>query len=49
MSSVTDQKSPDAAKPPRGWLRATLVAVLAVVFVGSRGRFCQVYLAIARR
>src|SRR3954468_11210741 len=35
MSSRPDQ-NPDAfAAPPRGWLRATIVAALAIVFVGG--------------
>src|SRR3954451_10299420 len=35
MSSRSDQ-NPDAfAAPPRGWLRATIVAALAMVFVGA--------------
>src|SRR3954462_9807694 len=35
MSSRSDQ-NPDAfAPPPRGWLRATIVAALAMVFVGA--------------
>ena len=36
MSPQSDDKPPDAPIPaPRGWLRATIVAVLAIVFVGS--------------
>src|SRR3954447_5161294 len=34
MNSRPDQ-NPDAAAPPRGWLRATIVAALAIVFVGA--------------
>src|SRR3954447_8231161 len=34
MNSRPDQ-NPDAAAPPRGWLRATIVAALAMVFVGA--------------
>jgi uncharacterized SAM-binding protein YcdF (DUF218 family) len=41
MSSVTGQNPPDAAKPPRGWLRAILVAVLAMVFVGAAVGFVR--------
>ena len=36
MSLQPDDKSPDAPiAAPRGWLRATIVAVLALVFVGA--------------
>ena len=36
MSPQSDDKSPDApTAAPRGWLRATIVAGLAIVFVGA--------------
>ena len=36
MSLQADDKSPDApVAAPRGWLRAAIVAVLAIAFVGS--------------
>jgi uncharacterized SAM-binding protein YcdF (DUF218 family) len=36
MSSQPDDRSPNApATQPRGWLRATLVATLAIAFVGA--------------
>jgi uncharacterized SAM-binding protein YcdF (DUF218 family) len=35
MNSATDQKPLEALKPPRGWLRASIVAALAVVFVAA--------------
>jgi len=36
MSPQSHDKAPDAPKPaPRGWLRATMVAVLAIAFVGA--------------
>ena len=36
MKLSTDQNPPQAsAAPPRGWLRATIVAVLAIAFVGA--------------
>jgi uncharacterized SAM-binding protein YcdF (DUF218 family) len=36
MKLPADQDPPDAlASPPRGWLRATIVAGLAIVFVGA--------------
>src|SRR4051795_11103644 len=39
MNSRPDQ-NPDAfAAPPRGWLRATIVATLAIVFVGAAAGF----------
>src|SRR6201747_3194251 len=34
MKLVTDE-NPQDAPPPRGWLRATVVAVFAIVFVGA--------------
>jgi uncharacterized SAM-binding protein YcdF (DUF218 family) len=41
MSSVTDQNPQDAARPPRGWLRAILVAVLAMAFVAASVGFVR--------
>src|SRR4051794_18402006 len=35
MSSRSDQNPDAVAAPPRGWLRATIVAALAVGFVGA--------------
>jgi hypothetical protein len=36
MMSLRPDQNPDAfAAPPRGWLRATIVAALAMVFVGA--------------
>ena len=36
MSLQSDDRSPNApAVPPRGWLRATIVATLATAFVGA--------------
>src|SRR3954451_17114646 len=35
MSSRSDQNPEAVAAPPRGWLRATIVAALAIVFVGA--------------
>src|SRR3954469_13185788 len=35
MSSRSDQNPDAVAAPPRGWLRATIVAALAIVFVGA--------------
>jgi uncharacterized SAM-binding protein YcdF (DUF218 family) len=35
MTSATDQNPSEAAKPPRGRLRATIVAVLALLFVAA--------------
>src|ERR1700755_1703399 len=35
MSSRPDQNPHAFAAPPRGWLRATIVAALAIVFVGA--------------
>src|SRR6266481_2318312 len=36
MSLPPDDNSPNApAAPPRGWLRATIVATLAIIFVGA--------------
>ena len=36
MSSPTDDQSPN---PPRGWLRATVVSIIALVFVGAAAGF----------
>jgi uncharacterized SAM-binding protein YcdF (DUF218 family) len=35
MNLATDQNPAQASSPPRGWLRATIVAALAIVFVGA--------------
>src|SRR3954453_9345588 len=35
MNSRPDQNPDTAAAPPRGWLRASIVAALAIVFVGA--------------
>src|SRR4051812_13444139 len=35
MNSRPDQNPDAVAAPPRGWLRATIVAALAIVFVGA--------------
>src|SRR3978361_1952278 len=36
MMNLPPDQNPDAfAAPPRGWLRATIVAALAIVFVGA--------------
>jgi len=36
MKPATDQNPTEATTaPPRGWLRATIVAILAIVFVGA--------------
>ena len=35
MTSQANPLSPEDAAPPRGWLRATIVAAMAIVFVGS--------------
>jgi uncharacterized SAM-binding protein YcdF (DUF218 family) len=35
MNSTADQNPPENAKPPRRWLRAALVAALAMVFVST--------------
>ncbi|THD61975.1 MAG: YdcF family protein [Bradyrhizobium sp.] len=39
MSLATDQNPPEASRPRRGRLRATLVAALAIVFVGTAAGF----------
>lgn len=40
MSSQPDDKPPNApASPPRGWLRATIVVTLAILFVGAAAGF----------
>ena len=50
MALQPDDRSPNApAARPRGWLRATIVAPLAIVFVGAARRLRRVPLAIARR
>ena len=41
MSLATDQNPPQASGPPRGRLRATLVAALAIVFAGVAVGFVE--------
>ena len=50
MNLQPDDKSPNApVAAPRGWLRATIVAALAIVFVGAAVGFVGFLVAIARR
>ena len=35
MSLATDPNPPQASPPPRGWLRVSIVAALAIVFIGA--------------
>jgi uncharacterized SAM-binding protein YcdF (DUF218 family) len=41
MNSTADQNPPDVLKPPRSWLRATIVAALAILFVGAAVGFVR--------
>ena len=50
MALQPDDRSPDApAARPRGWLRATIVAPLAIAFVGAGDRLRRIPVAAARR